>query len=106
MIVSLVSHKALRWLSPVFATVLLLSSAALAFVSNQFAAIAMAQGILIFVGLSGCFPRLRTVPPVGLAHYFLLVQAAAALGFVRGLSGRQSVIWQRFGRAKTGHSQA
>jgi cellulose synthase/poly-beta-1,6-N-acetylglucosamine synthase-like glycosyltransferase len=104
-VVSLVSHKALRWLSPAFATVLLLSSVGLAGVSNQFAAIAMAQGILIIIGLSGCLPRLRTLPPVALAHYFLLVQAAAALGFVRGLSGRQSVLWRRFARVHAGQTQ-
>ena len=100
-VVSLVSHKALRWLSPVFATVLLLSSVALAGASNQFATIAMAQGILLIVGLSGCLPRMRSLPPVALAHYFLLVQAAAALGFVRGLSGRQSVLWRRFERLRS-----
>ena len=34
---------------------------------------------------------LRRSAVVALAHYFCLVQAAAAVGFVRGLSGRQSV---------------
>ena len=97
-ILSLVSHKAMRWLSPVFATMVFFSSFALAGSSSHFATIAMAQGILVIAGLSGCVPRLRRIPIVALAHYFLLVQAAAALGFVRGLSGRQSVLWKRFGR--------
>jgi len=103
---SLVSHKALRWLSPAFATLLVGSTVALALASNQFAAIAMAQGILVIVGLSGCVPRLRKIPPVSLAHYFLLVQAAAAVGFIRGLSGRQSVLWRRFIRIPPKHSAA
>jgi cellulose synthase/poly-beta-1,6-N-acetylglucosamine synthase-like glycosyltransferase len=103
---SLVSHKALRWLSPVFATLLFSSTVALATASNQFAAIAMAQGILVIAGLSGCVPRLRKIPPVSLAHYFLLVQAAAAVGFARGLSGRQSVLWRRFIRIPPKHSAA
>jgi hypothetical protein len=65
-----------------------------------------AQGILVITGISGCLPRLRRIPIVALAHYFLLVQAAAALGFVRGLTGRQSVLWRRFERAHASHSEA
>jgi cellulose synthase/poly-beta-1,6-N-acetylglucosamine synthase-like glycosyltransferase len=99
-VLSLVSHKALRWLSPVFATLVFFSSLALAGSSSQFATIATAQGILVIAGLSGCVPRLRRLPFVALAHYFLLVQAAAALGFARGLSGRQSVLWKRFVRVQ------
>jgi cellulose synthase/poly-beta-1,6-N-acetylglucosamine synthase-like glycosyltransferase len=99
-ILSLVSHKALRWLSPVFATMLFFSSLALAGSSSQFATIATAQGILLIAGVSGCVPRLRRIPIVALAHYFLLVQAAAALGFLRGLSGRQSVLWKRVERVQ------
>ena len=44
-----------------------------------------------FVG--GC---VSGVSVVALAHYFCLVQAAAAIGFIRGLTGRQSVLWRRF----------
>ena len=105
-ILSLVSHKALRWLSPAFATAVFFSSFALAGASPQFATVATAQGILLIAGLSGCIPRLRRIPIVALAHYFLLVQAAAALGFIRGLTGRQSVLWRRFERAHTGQSEA
>jgi cellulose synthase/poly-beta-1,6-N-acetylglucosamine synthase-like glycosyltransferase len=105
-ILSLVSHKALRWLSPVFASLVFISSLALAGSSNQFATVATAQGILVIAGLSGCLPRLRRLPIVALAHYFLLVQAAAALGFVRGVTGRQSVLWRRFDRAHARHSEA
>jgi cellulose synthase/poly-beta-1,6-N-acetylglucosamine synthase-like glycosyltransferase len=97
-IASLISHKALRWLSPALATMLLLSSVALATSSQRFAAVAQAQGVLVVIGLCGCRPALRRLPPVALAHYFLLVQAAAGVGFVRGLSGRQSVLWRRFER--------
>jgi poly-beta-1,6-N-acetyl-D-glucosamine synthase len=98
---SLISHKALRWLSPAFATMLLLSSAALATSSSRFAAVAQAQGLLVIIGLSGCRPALRRLPPVAFAHYFLLVQGAAAVGFVRGLRGRQSVLWRRFERLRS-----
>jgi hypothetical protein len=35
-----------------------------------------------------------------MAHYFCLVQAAAAVGLWRGLVGRQSVLWERFVRVQ------
>jgi cellulose synthase/poly-beta-1,6-N-acetylglucosamine synthase-like glycosyltransferase len=99
-ILSLVSHKALRWLSPVFASLVFLSSLAMAGASPQFATVATAQGILVITGVSGCLPRMRRIPIVALAHYFLLVQAAAAVGFMRGLTRRQSVLWRRFDRLR------
>jgi cellulose synthase/poly-beta-1,6-N-acetylglucosamine synthase-like glycosyltransferase len=97
-IFSLMSHKALRWLSPGFATVAFLTSAILATSSNGYLAAATAQATLILLGLAGCAPALRRISVVALAHYFCLVQAAAAIGFLRGLLGRQSVLWQRFDR--------
>ncbi len=103
---SLISHKALRWLSPAFATVLFMSSLALAGSSSQFATIATAQGILVIAGASGCIPRLRRIQIVGLAHYFMLVQAAAAMGFLRGIVGRQSVLWERFVRPTANQPQS
>jgi hypothetical protein len=51
-------------------------------------------------GLLGTLPGLRRFPFVGLSHYLCLVQAAAAVGFLKGLSGRQSVLWRRFERAR------
>ncbi len=50
-IVSLVSHKALRWLSPAFATGAFVSSAALANASHAYAAAVAAQLALLALGL-------------------------------------------------------
>ena len=97
-LLSLVSHKALRWLSPAFATCALVTSAALMNVSSIYMAAAVLQGSLVVLGLIGCVPLLRRNPVISFAHYFCLVQAAAAVGFVRGLSGQQSVLWRRFVR--------
>jgi len=58
------------------------------------------------LGLAGCVPALRRLPLIGLAHYFCLVQAAAAIGFVRGLRGGQSVLWRRFVRPPFGETTA
>lgn len=98
-IFSLVSHKALRWLSPVFATAALFTSVALAPSSPGYAAAALAQAGLLAIGLAGCAPALRRFGIVALAHYFCLVHTAATVGFLRGLSGRQSVLWRRFVRS-------
>jgi hypothetical protein len=101
---SLVSHKALRWLSPAFATLALLGSALLAKTSPLYLTATALQTTLIAVGLAGCSPRLRRWGIVALAHYFCLVQGAAAVGALRGLSRRQSVLWRRFahGRLENG----
>jgi hypothetical protein len=99
---ALISHKTLRWLSPVFAVLAFAASLALASQSNFFLVAATVQSMFVLLGLIGCIPSVRRVGPFGLAHYFWLVQAAAAVGFVRGMFGRQSVAWRRFQRAPVG----
>ena len=101
-VLSLFSHKALRWLSPAFAACALLASLALADTSRVYALAAAGQGVLYVLGLAGCAPVLRRSRLVSLAHYFCLVQAAAAVGFCRGLIGRQSVLWDRVVRVEMG----
>jgi cellulose synthase/poly-beta-1,6-N-acetylglucosamine synthase-like glycosyltransferase len=97
-IVSLASHKALRWLSPAFATCAFLSSIALADASRGYALAAAAQVTLLVLGIAGCLPALRRVAVVAVAHYFCLVQAAAVVGLLRGITGQESVLWRRFAR--------
>ncbi len=97
-ILSLISHKALRWMSPAFGACAVVSSVVLADGSPGYAAAATAQLTLLTLGLVGCAPTLRRMSPIAIAHYFCLIQAAAAVGFLRGLTGRQSVLWRRFDR--------
>lgn len=97
-VISLISHKALRWLSPWFGALAVLASLRLAFHSPVFAALAAAQALILVLGLLGCSPVIRRWAPVSLAHYFCLVQTAAIFGFVRGLAGRQAATWRRFAR--------
>ena len=99
LVVTMVSHKALRWLSPAFAMLALVTATVLAFHSTWFLLVASAQGLFLVMGLAGCWPRVRRFAPVAVAHYFWLVQAAAAVGFARGLLGHQAVAWRRFNRA-------
>jgi cellulose synthase/poly-beta-1,6-N-acetylglucosamine synthase-like glycosyltransferase len=101
-IFSLLSHKGLRWLSPAFLAGTFVSSLVLANVSLGYAAAAAAQGLLFALGIIGCWRPLRRIGFVALAHYFCLVQVAACVGFFRGLSGAQSVLWQRFHRMPVG----
>ena len=101
-VLSMISHKALRWLSPAFAASAFTASVVLAFSSTAYAFVALAQAGVIAVGVAGCVPSLRRNRVVALAHYFCLVQMAAVVGVVRGLSGRQSVLWRRFGRGPVG----
>ena len=102
---ALISHKALRWMSPVFTVLAFWASIVLAPTSVLFFAAAVAQAAFLVLGLLGCVPALRRLSPFGLAHYFWLVQTAAAVGFVRGVFGRQSVAWRRFQRTPLGVTQ-
>jgi cellulose synthase/poly-beta-1,6-N-acetylglucosamine synthase-like glycosyltransferase len=97
-ILSLVSHKALRWLSPAFGAAALLSTVVLAPTSLLYTTLLGVEGGVLMMGAAGCVPRLRRIAPIAIAHYFCLVQTAAAYGFIRGLTGRQTVLWQRFDR--------
>jgi cellulose synthase/poly-beta-1,6-N-acetylglucosamine synthase-like glycosyltransferase len=97
-LLSLFSHKALRWLSPVFATAAFLASLFLARSSASYALAAIVQSAILLFGIAGCVPRLRRNSVVAFMHYFCLVQAAAGVGLFRGLSGGQSVRWRRFSR--------
>ncbi len=98
-IFTLVSHKALRWMSPAFGAVALAASVLLAPASTFFGAVLAVQCLVLGLGVAGCMPVIRRFGLVALPHYFCLVQAAAAVGLVRGIAGRQPVAWRRFARA-------
>jgi cellulose synthase/poly-beta-1,6-N-acetylglucosamine synthase-like glycosyltransferase len=100
-IFSLVSHKALRWFSPAFGTAAFVCSLVLYGTGPEYTAAALIQSTLIVLGISGCLPSLRRSTPIAIAHYFCLLQAAAALGFLRGVARRQSVLWRRFERVQS-----
>jgi hypothetical protein len=96
---TLISHKALRWMSPAFAAVAFTASARLAPSSVFFTTVLALELAVVLLGAAGCVPAIRRARIVALAHYFCLVQTAAAIGFARGLVGRQPVVWRRFARA-------
>ena len=98
---TLLSHKALRWMSPAFAALAMAAAAVAAPGSPLFGTVLVVQCGVLGLGLAGCIPRCRRLQPVALAHYLCLVQTAAAVGLLRGLTGRQSVLWRRFERVQT-----
>jgi hypothetical protein len=97
-LVSLLSHKALRWLSPWFGVLAYLATLRLAPTSAVFMTLAVMQTSFLALGALGCSRTIRQWQPIALAHYFCLVQTAAIFGFIRGLAGRQAATWRRFTR--------
>lgn len=96
---SFVSHKVLRWLSPLFVSAVLASSLVLASTSRVYLGTAVVLFLFLCAGIAGCVSWLRRFSLIGLAHYVCLVHVAAAVGFVRGMVGRQPAAWRRFSRA-------
>ena len=72
------------------------ASLVLAGASTAYATVALVLTAILACGVAGCVPLARRASFVALIHYFCLVQTAAAVGFVFGIFGRQSVLWQRF----------
>jgi cellulose synthase/poly-beta-1,6-N-acetylglucosamine synthase-like glycosyltransferase len=98
-IFTLTSHKALRWMSPLFGALTFVTAIVLAPHSLFFAGVLAAESLVLVLGAAGCVPTLRRTSIVALSHYFCLVQAAAGVGLLRGIAGRQPVAWRRFARA-------
>jgi hypothetical protein len=57
---------------------------------------------VFLLALAGCVPAIRRLPVVGIAHYFCLVQAAAAVGLRARTAGAATGAWRRFQRAPVG----
>jgi cellulose synthase/poly-beta-1,6-N-acetylglucosamine synthase-like glycosyltransferase len=99
---SYVSHKLFRWLVPWALLFLLLSSAILAWREGwQSLAGVLLTGQLSFYGcaLAGCTrPNARWPAVIGVPFYFCMVNAAAFVGSLRGLTGVERVTWKKADR--------
>lgn len=92
---ALVSHKALRWLAPVF--LLILFVATLALVKIPFYQIALwMQGVFYGMALAGWKLERRIAAPrfLYLPLYFCVVNLAALLGLFRFLTGSLAPTWE------------
>jgi cellulose synthase/poly-beta-1,6-N-acetylglucosamine synthase-like glycosyltransferase len=91
-----VSHKLLRWLSPITGAIAVLALVAW---PHEPVARLMILGLLTVFGLAfiglvtGWEHRLVRTP-----FYFLFLQGAAAVGLAKGLTGRQTVLWAKSDR--------
>lgn len=90
------SHKLLRWLSPLSGLVVLflaVLSSAWWFSRLLLAAFA---GLALLAGLRAATGR--RLPFLNAPFYFLFTQAALLTGLVKGVTGRQSVLWAKANR--------
>lgn len=97
---SLLSHKVLRWASPVLFAVFLTAAFSLRATAVEFTLLWYGTVLMLAVGLLGCVPAWRRLTPIAVCYYFCMVHLAAAVGLLRGVFGRQLVTWQRFERAR------
>lgn len=95
---SLLSHKVLRWLSPLIGALFLVSCFALRHEGLAYSIVWYATLATLILGVLGTVPVLRRLVPIGVCYYFCMVHLAAATGMIRGLIGGQAVAWQRFPR--------
>jgi cellulose synthase/poly-beta-1,6-N-acetylglucosamine synthase-like glycosyltransferase len=97
-----VSHKLLRWATPFLLAVALGASAVLAAEPGAWDLRALLAVQLAFYALALAHRRASTGPlrrVASLAHYFVAMNAALAVGFWRFLRGTQPATWQRTDRA-------
>ena len=91
----LFSHKLLRWLSPFFLIAMLITSGWLAFGGNiVYQGMFGAQIMGYTIAALHIVPVMRNLKLVYVAHYFLLINCAAALGVGLLLCGRTIGVWK------------
>jgi cellulose synthase/poly-beta-1,6-N-acetylglucosamine synthase-like glycosyltransferase len=97
-----VSHKLLRWATPLLLPVALLATAALAVTPGAWGYRLLLVAQLGFYGLA-LAGRQGVVGPLGrvasIAHYFVAMNVALAVGFWRFVRGTQGPTWRRTERA-------
>ncbi len=97
-----VSHKLLRWAAPLLLAFALLANAVLAVAPGAWGFRALLAGQLAFYALALLGTRHLTGPLrrlASLAHYFVAMNAALAVGFWRFLRRSQPAAWERTDRA-------
>ena len=94
-------HKVLRWLAPWMLLVLLVSNAILAVGSLTWQALLAGQLMFYAAAMAGLvWPSFRSLRPVAVPMYFLLMNAAFAAGFLLAVAGRGNVRWKPTSRTR------
>ena len=100
-----VSHKALRWMTPLFMIVLLWTSVVLASSSVLYLIALVSQLLGYFVACLGwIFLRFRRTRFGGVPFYFVMSNIAMAVGLVKGLFRMQPVMWPHADRSLAGQA--
>jgi cellulose synthase/poly-beta-1,6-N-acetylglucosamine synthase-like glycosyltransferase len=90
------SHKLLRWLTGLWLVLLLAGSVILTGDSAWYTAMLWIQVVFYGLAVVGYLLRGHTsFPIVSVPYYFMAVNLAALIGFIRFLSRSQGVIWDR-----------
>jgi cellulose synthase/poly-beta-1,6-N-acetylglucosamine synthase-like glycosyltransferase len=87
-------HKLLRWFVPFFLAALLAANIGLAWLDWPFYQATLALQIAFYLtALMRLIPGPRDLKPVYIAYYFCIVNAAAAVGVLGTLFGRNIAVW-------------
>lgn len=88
------SHKLLRWLTPVWFALALASSAVLAVSDDGFRAVLAIELLACLAAtLAAVWPPARRLSPLNVLFYLSLSQLAMLVGLVKGLLGHQGGAW-------------
>ena len=100
------SHKALRWLAPLWLAVLLAANAAL-LGAGLFYQLTMAAQAAVYLAavLATLSVRFRNSRIGGIPFYFVMSNAAMAVGLIKGLFDLQPVTWAQAERTGTDQPQ-
>lgn len=96
-----ISHKLLRWTSPVLIAVLFLANGFLITTGWPLQVCFVAQCLFHGSAVAGwLFPRLREFRPIGLTFYFTFSHVELAVGIAKGICRRSSGRWSRTARTQ------
>lgn len=96
-----VSHKFLRWLSPLWLVVIFAASVGLSQNHRWALALVLVQLAFYAVAILASFlPVTRKIPIISVVFYFSLSHMALAHGILRGLLTKQSGVWTRTPRSQ------
>jgi len=90
----LASHKALRYLAPVFQVAALVANALLVGRAPVWDVLMLLQGVFYAAALAGLATGGRGMPPLVVFPYYLcLLNSAAGLALIKFLRGERQVVW-------------
>ncbi len=100
------SHKVLRWFAPFLLVAGLAANACL--LGTAFWRVIFALQLAFYAAAAAGYALRRMRLPAGplrIAHYFVAINLALALGLARGMLGRQRAAWERTSREAAGSAQ-